>query len=173
MELCCHPYTVIDIHTGDHICTVCGIVLSERLMYENHSVVDVKCETEKFLHDSCKSHIRTKIGDDHVIKNQNVLMKWTTILNEHAMNFSQRVIEKVNVILSELVISGMYNNVTGTNRRGVVAVCLYLACKSYSEQCSFTALLSSFNIKSSHFFRGRRFLYGCNQNNPSCSWFFE
>ena len=175
MSICKHDHDVTDVHSGDRICSDCGFILSERLILEN-SLTYSYCFEENTIVNRCGDTSKTIVRamkSNNPMMHQHVLTKCVTLLNQHIMNFSLRVIDKVTSVLSEFISSGAYYNIGGTNRRGVIAVCLYIACKSCSQQCSMNALLSSFNIKLKHFYHARRFLYDWNQKTPICSWFFE
>ena len=185
---CAHPYKVRDLHSGDTICEECGLIVSERLFFEvecpdvySKTIIDTHdlYDTE-LLSNALKDSKREKKNKGFKIVNNtamnvsttdSIVSKWfCTVKN---MILSRSIEDTVKCVLSEIVKSGEYVHIAGTNRRGVLAACIYLSCLLNKEQCSRIELYSTLNISPNHFYRGRRFLYEWNEKFHSCDWFFK
>ena len=100
-----------------------------------------------------------------------IVSKWFCSIKSLILSRNSK--ETVKCVLSELVKSGEYIHIAGTNRRGVLSACIYLSCKFNKEKCSRIELYSVLNIKATHFYKGRRFLYDWNERLHLCDWFFK
>ena len=180
---CSHVYTVNDIHSGDMICVNCGLILMERLIFENEcpdAYSKTSIETHDLYDDTLISNEikgnknRTKMFDRintqamSVFTTDAIVSKW---LGDYLL--PRDVNETVKSILSDIVNTGDYNHIAGTNRRGVLSACIYMASLLHEHTCSKIELYTLLNIKSVHFYYGRRFLYEWNQKNHLCDWFFK
>ena len=189
---CTHYYKVNDCHTGDQICTECGLIVTERMLYE----VDNPCSFSKTMNETHdmfstnETHITAlvfkKNCNDIVLKTNNtramnkkekkkgdVLVKWMTILTETGVSFPDSVLSDVHNIITHLLCTDEYQTHSGTILRGIIAACVYRACSIHNTICTLPQLYSLFNIKSLHFFQGRRIIYAWNQKTHVCSWFFN
>ena len=183
MDHCSHYYTVNDIHSGDTICENCGLIMMQRLIFENECP-DAYSKTSVETHDlyddtlisnavkGCKNKKKTfdRINTQamSVSTTDVIVSKW---LGDYLL--PRDVKETVKSILSDIVKTGDYSHIAGTNRRGVLSACIYMASMLHEHTCSKIELYTLLNIKSMHFFYGRRFLYEWNQKNHLCDWFFK
>ena len=107
----------------------------------------------------------------NVSTTDSIVSKW--FCNIKNMILSRNIEDTVKCVLSEIVKTGEYIHIAGTNRRGVLAACIYLSCLLNNEQCSRIELYTTLNISPNHFYRGRRLLYEWNEKFHSCDWFFK
>ena len=132
---CSHYYTVNDLHNGDTICENCGLIMMQRLIFENECP-DVYSKTSMETHD---------LYDDTLVSNavkgcKKNKKKTFDRINSQAMSVSttdvivskwlgdyllpRDVNETVKSVLSDIVRTGDYSHIAGTNRRGVLSVCI-------------------------------------------------
>ena len=183
---CKHIDAVSDIHSGDKICISCGMVLMQSILFEiekpneysktsadNHEygenmdhITLTNYKNDKTLYRNIGSKVRN-------VDNSKVIHQWYAMISDCSFDISDRVIDTVKQVLRELIKTGEYRHIAGTNRRGLVAACIQHSCVLYEENCPQEGLYGSFNIKSTHFFHGRRFLYEWNQTYHVCDWFLR
>ena len=184
--MCLHRYSVIDTHCGESICVKCGLVLQERIIYEIHYPEEYSksfMDTRDVTNSDFSTSILNGVTDDFKIDKVNTIVmniscsmisNWKNLLTNNNLLLSSDVVEMVIVLLTNILKTGEYQNIVGTNRRGMIAACTYIASKKKKEECSLIALYSAFDIKPMHFHHGRRFLYQWNHNNNGiCDWFFS
>ena len=183
-------HSVIDSHSGDSVCTYCGLVLHERLIFELQNPTEYSksyVEThDSFFESTDDTSSSLKESDDATFNKINkraqyscstkikrIYLNWKVFLIDNTVAISDNAIEMTLVIIKHLLDSGGYYNIVGTNRRGLIAACVYIASTKLNEQCELATLYVCFNIKAMHFFYGRRYLYEWNQKNHLCDWFLD
>ena len=176
---CVHYYPVHDIHTGDIICSECGMILTEKTIFE---IENPTCfsksmnETHEIYRAVQTDTIITKraLNRDVLIssKDRLILSKWFNLLNETSFSMTDDIIGPFQALLIELIHTGEYVKHSGPNRRGLVSACVYQSCSVSQTSCPLTGLLSVFDIKSSHFHHGRRALYSWHQKTRLCKCLF-
>ena len=189
---CVHYYKVNDCHTGDEICTQCGLIITERMLFEvdnpffysktmndTHDMFNTNETqiTELSFKNRCNDKIlkvnNTRAMSKKEKKKSDVLKKWMMILTETSVSFPENVLTDIHNVITHLLHTDEYQNHSGTIIRGLIAACVYRACCIHEIKCTLPQLYSLFHIKSLHFFQGRRILYAWNQKTHACSWFFS
>ena len=135
---CTHTHAVNDIHSGDSICIACGMVLMQSIIFEiekpneysktsadNHEYGENTDHVTLTDHKKCKTadsklyrNIGSRVRD---IDNTKEFHKWYAMISDCSFDISDRVIDTVKQVLRELIKTGEYRHVAGTNRRGPVS----------------------------------------------------
>ena len=188
-QQCQHVHIVTDISSGDKICIHCGLIVTEKVLFEKEQpfvysktcietqdVFDMNVMFNEPNYTKCKNkNMKTfKIANAQAMNlstDENNLSKIYSLLSHCPFTVSSQVTDTVYAILSDIIKTGEFQHIVGPNRRGVIGACIYHACKGKSEQCQRIGLLSYFNIKSSHFNYGRRFLFNWKHKFQPIEWF--
>lgn len=197
---CCDlPNFYVDTHSGERVCTSCGIVDAAFMFFEDlhpdkysETCAQVNscnqpCQDDK---DPFNAHQMTR-----TVSNNRKQQRWLDRMNatvsytskqriawklrahvsetiEH-LNISANVIEDVNCVLNEWVTSGGSSSLSGGNRTGFVAACVYRAAQRRDETVDVKILCAAFCINKHSFFRGRTKLYDWNDRYHLCDWFIK
>ena len=150
---CVHYYKVHDIHTGDIICSDCGLIITERVIFEieNPTCFSKSINETHEIHRTVQTdNVITKriLNEDISIctKDRMILSKWMNLLNETSFVLSDDISGPFQALMIQLIHTGEYIKHSGPNRRGLVSACVYQVCSVSQMNCTLIGLLSLFDI---------------------------
>jgi transcription initiation factor TFIIIB Brf1 subunit/transcription initiation factor TFIIB len=184
VQCCEQPEFVFDSHVGDTVCSNCGIISIQNMFFETMNDKTYVYDTDpSTVHPSKKQALENKEEQKWLDKMNAVIsytneqrMAWRlyTLLTDTMNNLPTCILNTVQNVLEEWVNDkDRHRSLSGSNRRGFVAACVYRACQYHNEPILMDHICTSFGICHSSFFNGRRVLYDWNKKNQKCDWFLK
>ena len=195
--MCCDtPEIQNNPHTGDGVCVMCGLVVMQHMFFETEHSMQFS-DTHMNVHSSDSPGIdeceplnvnncyTTSTSDDKkeqrwldrmnasvtYTNDQRTAWKLRSVMTESMPSLSPQITNAVQQVLNEWVIDKNRRSLSGANRRGFIAACVYRACQLFDEQMEMDHICMCFGICHSSFFNGRRVLYDWNKSSGRCDWF--